>query len=41
MSHYYQHEGRVYPSVTTILQSCRGESPGDRGGPSCENPTLM
>lgn len=28
MSHYYQHEGRVYPSVTTILQSCRGESPG-------------
>ncbi|MFA5408479.1 MAG: PD-(D/E)XK nuclease family protein [Bacilli bacterium] len=28
MTHYYQHEGRVYPSVTTILQACRPEAPG-------------
>ncbi len=28
MSHYYQHKDRVYPSVTTIIQSCTTESPG-------------
>ncbi|NMD39093.1 MAG: PD-(D/E)XK nuclease family protein [Christensenellaceae bacterium] len=28
MSHYYQHEDRVYPSVTTIIQACVPESPG-------------
>ena len=28
MGHYYNNDGRVYPSVTTILQECRGEPPG-------------
>lgn len=28
MSHYYPYEGRVYPSVTTILQKCLEEPPG-------------
>lgn len=28
VGHYYNNDGRVYPSVTTILQECRGEPPG-------------
>lgn len=28
MGHYYPHEGRVYPSVTTIIQACQEEPPG-------------